>query len=160
MIIIEIFLWYKYACDVNDISRSKIVRYLFGTTISAILMVSHEISWWDISVVQVIQVIQLIQVIQVRLAHLRPEGTSAVLAETMISKQMTNQCDWMKGWNLRHLMNSSWKELRLIWSDHQDRQLTMENYTVNMYDEIAEKLCGVCKILDQLEDPNLNVVIK
>ena len=29
-----------------------------------------------------------------------------------------------------------------------------------MYDEIAEKLSGVCKILDQLEDPNLHVVIK
>ena len=29
-----------------------------------------------------------------------------------------------------------------------------------MYDGIAEKLSGVCKILDQLEDPNLHVVIK
>ena len=39
-------------------------------------MISHEISWWDISVVQVIQVIQvmqLIQVMQVRLAHLWPD---------------------------------------------------------------------------------------
>ena len=51
-------------------------------------MISHEISWWDISVVQVIQVIQLIQVIQeiqviqvmqlnkvmqVRLVHLWPD---------------------------------------------------------------------------------------
>ena len=42
-------------------------------------MISHEISWWDISVVQVIQVIQVvqvnqpIQVMQVRLAHLWPD---------------------------------------------------------------------------------------
>ena len=34
------------------------------------LMISHEISWWDISVVQVIQVIQAMQV---RLAHLWPD---------------------------------------------------------------------------------------
>ena len=33
-------------------------------------MISQEISWWDISLVQVIQVIQLIQVIQVGLVHL------------------------------------------------------------------------------------------
>ena len=48
-------------------------------------MIPHQISWWDISVVQVIQVIQviqmiqviqviqLIQVMQVRLAHLWPD---------------------------------------------------------------------------------------
>ena len=41
--------------------------------------ISHEISWWDISVVQVIQVIQVvqvnqpIQVMQLRLAHLWPD---------------------------------------------------------------------------------------
>ena len=34
------------------------------------LMISNEISWWDISVVQVIQVIQ---VVKVRLAHLWPD---------------------------------------------------------------------------------------
>ena len=37
------------------------------------LMISNEISWWDISVVQVIQVIQVIQVMKVRLAHLWPD---------------------------------------------------------------------------------------
>ena len=36
-------------------------------------MISHEISWWDYSVVQVIQVMLLIQVMQVRLAHLWPD---------------------------------------------------------------------------------------
>ena len=44
-----------------------------GTSIHAMSMVSHEISWWDISVVQVIQVFLLIQVMQVRLAHLWPD---------------------------------------------------------------------------------------
>ena len=51
----EIFLWYKYPCYVNDISRNHC---------------------WDNSVVQVIkviQVIQLIQVMQIRLAHLWPD---------------------------------------------------------------------------------------
>ena len=33
-------------------------------------------------------------------------------------------------------------------------------YTVNKSDGIAEKLSGVCKILDPLEDPNFEVVIK
>ena len=41
------FLWYNYPCYVNDISRSKLVRYFSGTSIPAILMISHEISWWD-----------------------------------------------------------------------------------------------------------------
>ena len=36
-------------------------------------MISYEISWWDVSVVQVIQVIQRIQVMQVRLAQLWPD---------------------------------------------------------------------------------------
>ena len=55
------------------------MRYFCGTRVPAISMVSHEISWWDISlvqeiqVIQVIQVIQLIQVMQVRLAHLWPD---------------------------------------------------------------------------------------
>ena len=53
-----------------------LVRYFGGESISAISMISHEISWWDISVVQVIQVMQMIQVIEViqviqeRLAYL------------------------------------------------------------------------------------------
>ena len=50
------------------------MRYFCGTIIPALSMISHEISWWDISVAQVkqvIQVIQLIQVMRVRLAHLR-----------------------------------------------------------------------------------------
>ena len=34
------------------------------------------------------------------------------------------------------------------------------DYTVNEPDRIAEKLSGVCKILDPLEDPNFEVVIK
>ena len=85
------YLWHKYPSNVNDISRSKLVRYFSGIDIPAMSMISHEISWWDISVVQVIQVIQLIQVIQViqvihviqvmqlnkvmqvRLAHLWPD---------------------------------------------------------------------------------------
>ena len=49
------------------------MRYFCGTVIPAMSMISHEISWRDISVAQVIQVIQvikLIQVMQVRLAHL------------------------------------------------------------------------------------------
>ena len=36
-----------------DISRTKYVRYFCSTVISAISMISHEISLWDISVVQV-----------------------------------------------------------------------------------------------------------
>ena len=61
---------------INDISRSKLVRYFCGTSIPAMSMISHKISWWDIYVVQVkqvIQVIQLIQVMQVRLGHLWPD---------------------------------------------------------------------------------------
>ena len=34
------------------------------------------------------------------------------------------------------------------------------DYTENESDGIAEKLSGVCKILDPLEDPNFEVVIK
>ena len=58
------------------------VMWCDGTSIHAMSMISHEISWWDISVVQVIklkqmiqviQPIQQIQVMQVRLAHLWPD---------------------------------------------------------------------------------------
>ena len=69
----EVFLWHNYSCYVNDISRSKLVRYLCGTSIPATSMISHEICWWDISVVKVIQAIQLIQVIKVGLTHLWPD---------------------------------------------------------------------------------------
>ena len=72
----EIFLWYKYQCYVNDISRNWLVRYICGTSIHAMSMISHEINWWDISAVevkQVIQAIQLFQVMQVRLARLWPD---------------------------------------------------------------------------------------
>ena len=59
---------------INDISRSYLVRYFCDTIIPAMSMLSHEISWWDISMlIQVIQVILLIQVMQVRLAHLWPD---------------------------------------------------------------------------------------
>ena len=58
---------------IHDISRSKLVRYFCGTSIPAMLMISNEISWWDIFVVQVIQVMQLNKVMQVRLAHLWPD---------------------------------------------------------------------------------------
>ena len=70
---------------INDISQSYVVSYFCDTIISAMSMISHEISYWDISVVQVIQVIQviqiiqviqviqLIQVMQVRLARLLPD---------------------------------------------------------------------------------------
>ena len=49
----EIFLWYKYPCYVNDISRSKLMRYVCGTSFPAISMIFHEVSWWDVFVVQV-----------------------------------------------------------------------------------------------------------
>ena len=61
---------------INDISQSYVVRYFCDTIISAMSMISHEISYCDISVVQVIQVMQMIQVIEViqviqeRLAYL------------------------------------------------------------------------------------------
>ena len=69
----EIFLWYKYPCYVNDISRNKLARYFCGTRIPAMSTISHEIRRWDISVVEMIQVIQVIQLFpdnQVRLVHL------------------------------------------------------------------------------------------
>ena len=69
----EILLRHNHPCYVNDISRIKLVKYFCGTSISTMSMISHEICWWDISVVQVIQVIQLIRVIQVGLAHLWPD---------------------------------------------------------------------------------------
>ena len=52
------------------------MKYFCGTSIHAMSMISHKISWWDISVVEVIQLIQVIQVIKliqlmhVSLAHL------------------------------------------------------------------------------------------
>ena len=58
------------------------MRYFCCTSIPAMSLISHEISWWNISLVEVIQVIQgiqvmqeiqLIQVMQVRLAHLWPD---------------------------------------------------------------------------------------
>ena len=49
----EIFLWYKYPCYVNDISRNWLVRYFCGTSIHAMSIISHEISCWDVFVVQV-----------------------------------------------------------------------------------------------------------
>ena len=66
-------MWYKFPFYVNDISRNQLVRYIFGTSFLALSMISHEISWWDISVVEMIQVVQVTQLIQdnqVRLAHL------------------------------------------------------------------------------------------
>ena len=59
----------------KNISRTNSLRYFRGKSIPAMSMIYHEISWWDISVVQVIhmiQVIQLIHVMQVRLGHLWP----------------------------------------------------------------------------------------
>ena len=59
---------------INDISRSKLVKYFCGTSIPAISMISHEISWWGISVIQVIKVTQVIELIQVmQVAHLWPD---------------------------------------------------------------------------------------
>ena len=55
----EIFLWYKYSCYVNDISRSKVVRYFCGTSIPAMSMISHESSWLDIFSVHVSLLCQL-----------------------------------------------------------------------------------------------------
>ena len=41
--------WYKYSCYVNDISRSRLIRFFCGTSIFVISMISHKISLWDIS---------------------------------------------------------------------------------------------------------------
>ena len=68
-----IFLWYKYPCYVNDITQNRLVRYICGTSFPAMSIIYHEISWWDIFVVEMIQVIQVIPLIQdnqVRLAQL------------------------------------------------------------------------------------------
>ena len=46
------------------------VVYFLDALASLDFKFSHEISWWDISVVEMIQVIQLIQDNQLRLAHL------------------------------------------------------------------------------------------
>ena len=45
----EIFLWYKYPCYVNDISRSRLMRFFCGTSISVMSIISHKISLWGIS---------------------------------------------------------------------------------------------------------------
>ena len=37
----------------NDNSQNQLVRYFCGTSIPAMSMISHEVSWWDMFVVQV-----------------------------------------------------------------------------------------------------------
>ena len=51
------------------IPQCWLVRYFCDTIIPAMSMISHEISRWNISVVQLIQAIQLIKVIQVIVLH-------------------------------------------------------------------------------------------
>ena len=46
--IVIIPVWNIQICN----SRSKLVRNFCGTSIPAMSMISHEISWWDISFVQ------------------------------------------------------------------------------------------------------------
>ena len=45
--------FHNYLCYVKDVSRIKLLRYFCGTSIPATSKISHEIIWWDISVVQV-----------------------------------------------------------------------------------------------------------
>ena len=59
----------------NDNSQNQLVRYFCGTSIPAMSMISREISWWDISVVEMIQVIQVLQLIQDNQVRLAREST-------------------------------------------------------------------------------------
>ena len=65
------------------------------TWIQEMSIIPHEISWWDISVVQVVQVIQLIQVMQGRLAHLWPDFRVILLIWQRIQITYLKQNFWL-----------------------------------------------------------------